>query len=61
MRLGTEGVARRFVRIIRQIFGAPDYQAYLEHCRRAGHPPRLGEREYVEECFAAKGTGGRCC
>jgi uncharacterized short protein YbdD (DUF466 family) len=48
-------------RILKQIIGAPDYEAYLEHCREAGHPPRLSEREYVNECFASKGKGVRCC
>ncbi len=52
---------RGWLRVLRQIIGAPDYQAYLEHCRTAGHPPRLGEREYVEEFFASKGKGVRCC
>jgi uncharacterized short protein YbdD (DUF466 family) len=47
--------------VLRRIIGAPDYQAYLEHCRAAGHPPRLTEREYVKEFFDSKGTGGRCC
>jgi uncharacterized short protein YbdD (DUF466 family) len=52
---------RRASRAARQIFGAPDYQAYLEHCRAAGHEPRLTEREYVAQFFEAKGTGVRCC
>lgn len=47
--------------ILRRIIGAPDYQAYLEHCRQAGHPPRLTERQYVKEFFQAKGNGARCC
>lgn len=47
--------------VIRRICGAPDYGAYLEHCRLVGHPPRLSEREYVRECFEAKGKGVRCC
>jgi uncharacterized short protein YbdD (DUF466 family) len=41
--------------------GAPDYEAYLEHCRAAGHQPLLSEREYVAEFFEAKGKGVRCC
>jgi len=52
---------RRALRVVRQIVGAPDYEAYLEHCRRAGHPPALGERGYVEEFFEARGGRGRCC
>ena len=51
----------RVTGITRRILGAPDYQAYLEHCRAAGHPPRLTEREYVKEFFDSKGTVGRCC
>jgi uncharacterized short protein YbdD (DUF466 family) len=52
---------RRTVRAARRIFGAPDYEAYLEHCRAAGHAPALGEREYVAQFFEAKGKGVRCC
>ncbi len=51
----------RVARVLRRIIGAPDYQVYLEHCRAAGHPPRLTEREYVKEFFDSKGTGSRCC
>ncbi len=51
----------RLVRVVRRIIGAPDYQAYLEHCRSAGHAPTLGEREYVAQFFEAKGKGVRCC
>ena len=47
--------------VVRRIFGMPDYEAYLEHCRKAGHPPRLSEREYVKEFFESKGKGVRCC
>ncbi len=56
----TDGV-QRLLRIVRRILGAPDYQAYLEHCRTAGHPPRLSEREYVDQFFESKGKGVRCC
>lgn len=52
------GVVRR---TLRRIFGAPDYEAYLEHCSRAGHAPQLTEEEYVREFFEAKGKGVRCC
>jgi len=48
-------------RVLRRIIGAPDYEAYLEHCRAAGHAPRLDEREYVAEFFESKGKGVRCC
>jgi len=51
----------RLARVLRRILGAPDYDAYLEHCRTAGHEPRLSEREYVAEFFEAKGKGVRCC
>jgi uncharacterized short protein YbdD (DUF466 family) len=58
---GTRRVVRRLVRVVRQVIGAPDYEAYLEHCRAAGHAPKLSEREYVAEFFEAKGKGVRCC
>lgn len=58
---GDESLPHRVVRTMRRIFGAPDYDAYLEHCRQAGHPPRLSEREFVDEFFASKGKGVRCC
>ncbi len=51
----------RLRRLLGRIIGAPDYEAYLEHCREAGHPPRLTEREFVNEFFASKGKGVRCC
>jgi len=47
--------------VLRQIIGAPDYGAYLEHCRRAGHAPRLTEPEYLTEFYEAKGKRLRCC
>jgi uncharacterized short protein YbdD (DUF466 family) len=52
---------RRALRVLRQIVGAPDYAAYLEHCRRAGHGPQLTEREFLTEFFQAKGSRARCC
>ncbi len=48
-------------RVLRRILGAPDYAAYLDHCRRAGHPPRLSERQFVDATFAARGRAPRCC
>jgi uncharacterized short protein YbdD (DUF466 family) len=61
-RRGTgNGALPRISRVVRQIIGAPDYGAYLEHCRHAGHPPRLSEREYVSEFFERKGRTARCC
>ncbi len=53
--------AARLLRVIRRIVGAPDYEAYLEHCEQAGHPPRLTEQEYVAQFFESKGKGVRCC
>jgi len=70
MRRGTEGGTGRqkaaeggkgWRHAVRRIFGMPDYAAYLEHCRVAGHAPTLGEREYVAQFFEAKGKGVRCC
>ena len=52
---------RGWRQVVRRIFGMPDYEAYLEHCRAAGHAPTLGEREYVAQFFEAKGKGVRCC
>jgi uncharacterized short protein YbdD (DUF466 family) len=45
---------------MRRIIGAPDYDGYLDHCREAGHPPRLSEREFVKEFLDTKGRM-RCC
>ena len=47
--------------VLRRIVGAPDYAAYLEHCRSAGHAALLSEREYVAEFFERKGRIARCC
>jgi uncharacterized short protein YbdD (DUF466 family) len=55
-----EAALPRLSRIIRQLFGAPDYAAYLKHCRDAGHPA-LSEREYVREFFEQKARTPRCC
>ena len=51
----------RLAGVLRRIIGAPDYESYLEHCRAAGHPPRLSEPDYVAQFFEAKGKGVRCC
>jgi uncharacterized short protein YbdD (DUF466 family) len=48
-------------RVLRRILGAPDYEAYLEHCRTAGHPVELDERRFCDEFFNAKGRTPRCC
>jgi uncharacterized short protein YbdD (DUF466 family) len=57
---GAATLPHRLARTVRRIIGAPDYEAYLEHCREAGHPPALTEREYVKEFLDSKG-GVRCC
>jgi len=65
----TKSVARHYdaplyetlVRALRQIIGAPDYTAYLEHCRRAGHPVQLTEEQYVKDFFEQRGKRIRCC
>jgi uncharacterized short protein YbdD (DUF466 family) len=59
-REGALPLPARIARVVRRIIGAPDYEAYLAHCREAGHPPRLSEREYVKEFLDSKG-GVRCC
>jgi uncharacterized short protein YbdD (DUF466 family) len=56
-----ETVLPRFRRVFRQILGAPDYAAYLEHCKRAGHGPSRNEREYLAEFFERRGRIPRCC
>ncbi len=52
---------RAALRVLKQIIGAPDYEAYLEHCRATGHPPGLTEAQYLQEFFDSKGKGVRCC
>ena len=58
---GALPLPARVARVLRRIIGAPDYGAYLEHCRTAGHPPRLTEEQYLKEFFESKGKGVRCC
>ena len=55
------GLRRALRSIIRRVIGAPDYEAYIEHCRMAGHAVRLSEREYVDQFFENKGKAPRCC
>ncbi|HEY2824537.1 MAG TPA: YbdD/YjiX family protein [Gemmatimonadales bacterium] len=54
----------RASRSVRQVFGMPDYDRYLEH-RRMCHPgePVLGPRAfYAEQVERRYGAGvGRCC
>ena len=51
----------RFSRILRAVLGFPDYAAYLEHCRRAGHEPVCDERQFIREYFESRGKTTRCC
>ena len=60
-RKGTAADGGGLRHVFRAIIGAPDYEAYLEHCRTAGHAPRMTEREFVAAFFESKGTGVRCC
>ena len=60
----VQGVARRVGNVIRQIIGAPDYDAYLAHVREH-HPDRtpLTEDEFRLERLSARYSrpGSRCC
>jgi uncharacterized short protein YbdD (DUF466 family) len=58
---GALPLPTRIARVWRRVIGAPDYGAYLEHCRAAGHAPPLSERDYVAQFFDSKGKGVRCC
>ena len=58
---GRDAWVSAVARVVGQILGAPDYRAYLEHCERAGHAPRLTEEQYLKEFFESKGKGVRCC
>jgi uncharacterized short protein YbdD (DUF466 family) len=48
-------------RALRRILGMPDYGAYVEHCRRAGHAPPAAERDYLRDFFERRGRPDRCC
>ncbi len=71
MRLQTDGGGRGrqkaaeggigWRQALRRMFGMPDYAAYLEHCRAAGHEPPPTEGEYLAQFFESKGKGVRCC
>ena len=50
----------RLARVLRRIIGAPDYEVYLEHCRRAGNEVRLTERQFIREFFETR-KSVRCC
>ena len=62
--LGVQHVALRVAAVIRQIIGAPDYEAYLAHVR-AHHPERapMTEDEFRRERLSARYSkpGSRCC
>jgi uncharacterized short protein YbdD (DUF466 family) len=61
-RLSWWRLLRGLPRAWRRVLGAPDYASYLEHCRRAGHAPEVGERAYLDAWFAARGRSPhRCC
>lgn len=57
---------RRFRSASRRLFAIPDYDAYLEHCRRT-HPdgPMMSHDEFFRyrlEQRYGRGSGGmRCC
>ena len=53
------GFWRHLKRVMRQVLGAPDYEAYVEHCRRTGHLA-VNRADYLKEGFNRKGTT-RCC
>jgi uncharacterized short protein YbdD (DUF466 family) len=52
------------LRLIRQMAGMPDYEAYLAH-QRLKHPgePFLSEREFYDRYLELRygGAGSRCC
>lgn len=60
----VQGVAHRVGDVIRQIIGAPNYDAYLAHVREH-HPDRtpLTEDEFRLERLSARYSkpGNRCC
>jgi uncharacterized short protein YbdD (DUF466 family) len=58
---GWRARLRTLRRAARAVLGVPDYEAYVEHCRRRGHPVRQSEREFMDAAFAARGRAPRCC
>jgi uncharacterized short protein YbdD (DUF466 family) len=61
----AQRVLRGFLRVVRQVVGAPDYSRYLEH-HAACHPCHapLSPREYYRDFVTWQfGSGGptRCC
>jgi uncharacterized short protein YbdD (DUF466 family) len=63
-RAGIRSRVRALGAVLRQIFGMPDYDGYLEH-RRAAHPdePVMSRAEYFADHLAWRYGGGptRCC
>src|SRR5437867_13154573 len=49
---------RAWRHVLRRMFGMPDYEAYLEHCRAAGHAPTLGAGTTGRRCYMPMGKGG---
>ena len=61
----AQRLLRRFLRAVRQVVGAPDYERYLEHhtACHAGRAP-LTPREYYADFVSWRFGGGgptRCC
>lgn|SRR6478736_1596229 len=56
--------ASRFVALVRQLFGMPDYERYrLHHSRCHADTPPMTEKEFFRTELERKyaGGGGRCC
>ncbi|HET7600590.1 MAG TPA: YbdD/YjiX family protein [Gemmatimonadales bacterium] len=58
------GVGERVLRVMRRVFGMPDYAAYVAHLRER-HPERSvpTEREFLREFLRTRYGDGptRCC
>jgi len=63
-RAGLRSGVRALGAVLRQIFGMPDYDGYLEH-RRQAHPgePVMSRAEYFADHLEWRYRGGapRCC
>lgn len=57
---------RQMRKVLKAVIGAPNYEAYLDHCR-AVHPgePVMSEAEFfryaIDRRFSKRGGGMRCC
>ena len=64
MSAGWRARLRALARALHRVLGAPDYDAYLAHHRRA-HPdaPPLSYDAFVRRRYEerATGSGSRCC